>query len=77
MLKLEDIKKDAQVKGIVDGQIVRIVTVEPIGDHALTVYYKDHQGQFAERMLFRSDELNLEHATAGRPWTFDAPGVEL
>ena len=77
MLKLEDIKKDAQVKGIVDGQIVRIVTVEPIGDHALTVYYKDHQGQFAERMLFRSDELNLELATAGRPWSFDAPGVEF
>ena len=44
MLKLEEIKKDAQVKGIIDGQIVRIVTIEPVGEHALTVYYKDNKG---------------------------------
>ncbi|AYL64167.1 MULTISPECIES: helicase-related protein [Citrobacter] len=77
MLKLEEIKKDAQIRGIIEGQIVRVVTVEPIGEHALTVYYKDNQGSLAERMLFRSDETNLAMATAERPWSFDAPGREF
>jgi hypothetical protein len=77
MLKLEEIKKDAQVKGIIDGQIVRIVTIEPVGEHALTVYYKDNKGGLGERMLFRSDELNLDLATVGRPWSFDASGTEF
>ncbi|HFI7863560.1 TPA: helicase-related protein [Escherichia coli] len=77
MLKLEEIKKDAQIRGIIEGQVVRVVTVEPIGDHALTVYYKDNQGILAERMLFRSDEINLAMATTERPWSFDAPGHEF
>lgn len=77
MLKLEEIKKDAQIRGIIEGQVVRVVTVEPIGEHALTVYYKDSQGTLAERMLFRSDEINWAMATAGRPWSFDAPGREF
>ncbi|WP_270698284.1 helicase-related protein [Aeromonas sp. QDB05] len=77
MLKLEEIKKDAQVRGIVEGQVVRVVTVEPIGEHALTVYYKDSSGKLAERMLFRSDELSLELATVGRPWAFDANGADF
>ena len=77
MLKLEDIKKDAQVRGIQAQDIVRIVTVEPVGDAAITVYYKDSQGKLGEQMLFRSDEARLEIATVGRPWSFDAPGAEF
>ncbi len=77
MLKLEDIKKDAQVRGIQAEEIVRIVQVEAVGDHALTVYYKDSQGKLGEQMLFRSDESRLELAEAGRPWGFDAPGAEF
>ncbi|MCX2803292.1 helicase-related protein [Microbulbifer thermotolerans] len=77
MLKLEDIKKNAQVRGIQGDEVVRIVQVEPVGDSALTVYYKDSQGRLAEQMLFRSDESRLELAQAGRPWAFDAPGAEF
>ena len=40
MIKLEDIKKDAQVLGIQGNEIVRIVQVETVGDSAITVYYK-------------------------------------
>ncbi|MEZ5547468.1 MAG: hypothetical protein R3E74_06795, partial [Pseudomonadales bacterium] len=75
MLKLEDIKKDAQVRGIQAEEIVRVVQVEPVGDAAITVYYKDSQGKLGEQMLFRSDEARLELATVGRPWAFDAPGA--
>jgi len=77
MLKLEDIKKDAQVRGIQGDEVVRIVQVEPVGDSALTVYYKDSQGRLNEQMLFRSDEFRLELAQTGRPWAFDAPGAEF
>jgi len=54
--------------------VVRIVTTEPVGDDALTVYYKTADGTLRERMLFRTDEANLALAEAGRPWAFDAPG---
>ena len=37
MLKLED--ADA-LTGIDSGQVVRVVPTEPVGDSALTVYYK-------------------------------------
>ncbi len=77
MLKLEDISKDAQIKGIEGDEIVRVVTVEPVGDHAITVYYKTGQGRLGEQMLFRSDESRLELAKVGRPWGFDAPGADF
>ena len=77
MLKLQEIKKDAQIRGIQTDEIVRIVQVEPVGDAALTVYYKDSQGKLNEQMLFRSDESRLSLATAGRAWAFDAPGAEF
>ncbi len=77
MLKLEDIKKDAQIRGILPDEIVRVVQTEPVGDNAVTVYYKDNQGRLGEQMLFRSDEARLELAEKGRPWAFDAPGADF
>jgi superfamily II DNA or RNA helicase len=77
MLKLEDIKKNAAISGIEPGHVVRVVTTEPVGDNALTVYYKTADGKLLERMLFRTDEANLSLAEAGRPWAFDAPGDEF
>lgn len=75
MLKLEDIKVDAQVRGIQSDDIVRIIQTMPVGENALTVYYKDSQGRLGEQMLFRNDEPRLELATKGRAWAFDADAV--
>lgn len=77
MVKLEDIKKDSQIKGIQGEDVVRVVTVEPVGDDALTVYYKDTQGRLGEQMLFRSDEARLEMAESGRAWAFNAHGSDF
>ncbi len=77
MLKLEDIKKNAAVSGVEPGHVVRIVTTEPVGENALTVYYKTSDGKLLEWMLFRTDEANLSLAEAGRPWAFDAPGEDF
>ena len=77
MLKLEDIKKDAQIRGIQPNDVVRIVQVEPVGESAITVYYKDSQGNLKEQMLFRSDEAHLEFAQTGRAWAFDAKAEDF
>jgi hypothetical protein len=45
MLKLEDIRKDAQVAGLDPNGIARVVTVEPVGTDALTVYFKTADGR--------------------------------
>jgi len=76
-MKLEDIRKDAVISGLEPGQVVRIVTTEPVGDNALTVYYKTADGSLRERMLFRTDEAKLSLAEDGRPWAFDAPGEDF
>ena len=77
MLKLEYVKKGAQIRGIQADEIVRVVQVESIGDNALTVYYKDSQGHLGEQMLFRTDEARLFLAQEGRPWAFDARGEDF
>ncbi len=77
MLKLEDIRKDTQVRGILPDEIVRVVQTETVGEDAVTVYYKDNQGRLGEQMLFRSDEARLEPAENGRPWAFDADGADF
>lgn len=77
MLTLEEIKKNTSVQGIEPGQSVRVVQIEPIGDSAITVYYKTTEGVLKERMLFRSDEPDLSLAETGRPWVFDAPGKDF
>ena len=73
-MKLEEIRKDAQISGIEPGEIVRVVTVEPVGTESVTVYYKTVKGEIRERMLFRSDESLLKFAEKGRPWSFNADG---
>ncbi|MFT6403274.1 MAG: hypothetical protein ACJA2D_002599, partial [Pseudohongiellaceae bacterium] len=77
VLNLEEIKKAAQLRGISPEEVVRIVTTEPVGENALTVYYKDSQGKIGEQMLFRSDEARLELAEAGKPWALDAPDEDF
>lgn len=77
MLKLEDIRKDSLVCGIIQNKIARVIMVEAVGGDALTVYYKDDAGKLSEQMLFRSDELRLSIAVEGKPWGFDASGKDF
>ena len=74
MLKLEEIRKDAQVIGIEANEIVKVVSVDLLGSDALTVYYKNNKGILSEQLLSREDESRLELAEKGKPWAFDVPG---
>lgn len=77
MIKLEDIRDKNHIKGINGPDPVQVVAIEPIGDDAITVVFKTPDGTINERMLFRSDEANLEMAVAGRAWSFDAPADDF
>jgi SNF2 family DNA or RNA helicase len=75
--KLESIKNGASVRGIASAQPVQIVSVDCIGDQAINVVYRDHNGSVAESVLYRDDEHRLEVEQDGRPWSFDADGALL
>ncbi|TBW08778.1 DUF3883 domain-containing protein [Azotobacter chroococcum] len=77
MVKLEDIKKDAQIRGLHGNEVVKIVSVDKVGDSVVSVVYQKSAGGYGDQMLFRSDEPRLELAQAGRPWAFDAPGADF
>lgn len=77
MLKLSEIRKDAIIDGIVSGQTVKVVSIEPIGDEALTVIFKDNAGSLGERMLFPPDENSLTLVDQGRPWSFTGNGADF
>ena len=77
MLKLEQISAGQQVTGIEQDKIVRIVSTEKLGEHAINAIYRDGSGRLGERMLFRSDEPTISLAESGCPWGFDAPAQEF
>ncbi|MGB0956398.1 MAG: helicase-related protein [Panacagrimonas sp.] len=72
MLKLEEIKKDAQVAGLVPNEIVRVINVEEIGPDARLVAYRNAAGKLDEQTVFRADEHRMALAQTGRAWAFDA-----
>ena len=75
--KLEDIKNGASVRGIASAQSAQVLSIDWIGDQAISVIYRDHNGTVAEAVLYRDDERRLEVEQNGRPWSFDADGALL
>ncbi|MCB4860945.1 DUF3883 domain-containing protein [Sphingobium sp. PNB] len=75
--KLEDIKNGASVRGIASNQSAQVLSIDWIGDQAINVVFRDHNGIVAEAVLYRDDEHRLEVEQGGRPWSFDADGALL
>lgn len=71
-MKLEEIKKDALLRGIIPGQVVKVVSVEMVGEDAVTIVYRDNEAKLGDRMLFRADETEIEAVIKARPLGFDA-----
>ena len=71
MIRLEDIKAGALIRGIEPREVVRIVTSEPIGENALTVCYKISDGtpdELTQRLDSRSKELkDMRHVASETP----------
>jgi SNF2 family DNA or RNA helicase len=78
MIKLEELKASQYVSGLEGAEVVQIKSVEPVGADAVTILYKNAQGQFREQMLHRSDESRLERVeNSAKPWSFAASGAEF
>ena len=75
-MRLEELKAGMLVSGIVPGHVARIISVESLGDTAVTVIVKSDLG-VAEQQLYRSDEVNLSVAEKNLPWTFVAPANDF
>ncbi len=56
-MKLEDIRPGVAVNGILPGEPVSVVQVEPHGSEALTLTYRTSSGRVDNRLLFRQDEF--------------------
>lgn len=74
MIKLEDIKLNATIRGIMPDSMVTVVSVQWHGSDALELTYKTAAGKVANELLYRADESRLELVEHGRPWSFDGDG---
>lgn len=74
MSKLEDLRPNTSVKGILPDCLVTVVSVQWFGSEALELTYKDPSGKVANELLFRHDENRVEVTQKGRPWSFDGEG---
>ena len=77
MSKLEELKPNTAVRGILPDGLATVVSVQWFGSEALELTYKTAAGRVANELLYRHDELRLEVVTQGRPWSFDGDGREF
>ena len=74
-MKLEDLRANAAVRGVLADGLVTVVSVQWFGSEALELTYKTPAGRVANELLYRDDEARLEVVEHGRPWSFDADGA--
>src|ERR1700686_1728322 len=75
MSKLEDLKPNASVRGILPNGLITVVSVQWHGSAALELTYKDAAGKVANELLYRHDEIRIDLVEQGRPWSFDGNGA--
>lgn len=74
MAKLEDLKRGASVKGILQDCLVTVIDVKWYGSAAIELTYKDPAGKPDVLLLYRDREPSLEIVEVGSPWSFDGDG---
>ncbi|MCC6178180.1 MAG: DUF3883 domain-containing protein [Chloroflexi bacterium] len=75
MSRLEDLRPNAAVRGILPDGLVTVVTMHWFGSEALELTYKSAGGKVANELLYRHDESRIEVVEQGRPWSFDGDGA--
>ena len=74
-MKLEEVRPQAVLRGVVPGGVVTVVGVQWYGSEAMEMTYKTAAGAVANELLYRHDEGRIEVVEAGRPWSFDGDGA--
>ena len=77
MAKLEDLKPNTTIRGVLTDTMVTVVSVQWFGSDVLELTYKDPSGHVHNELLYRHDETRLELVEAGRPWSFDGDGSQF
>jgi len=75
--KLEDLKPNTVVRGILPERQVAVVSTQWFGTNALDLTYKDSDGRLGNTLLYRSNEQEISVVEEGRPWGFDADGGQF
>ncbi|WP_289020046.1 helicase-related protein [Desulfobacter postgatei] len=75
MIRLEDLKPNATLRGLLSDGMVTVVNIQWFGSEALELTYKTPNGRVANELIYRSDESRLELVEQGRPWSFDGDGA--
>jgi SNF2 family DNA or RNA helicase len=74
MARLEELKPNAALRGIVPNGLATVVSVHWHGSEVVELTYKDAAGRVANELLYRHDEPRLDVVEEGRPWSFDGDG---
>src|ERR1700712_1377345 len=77
MRRLEELKRNTQVRGIIPEQLVTLIDVQWHGAHAAEVIFRRADGQLGSQLLYRENEATLEIVTNERLWAFDGDGELL
>ncbi|MBU1696895.1 MAG: DEAD/DEAH box helicase, partial [Proteobacteria bacterium] len=75
MIRLEDLKPSAALRGLLPDCLVTVVNIQWYGSEALELTYKTPNGRVANELVYRSDEPRLDLVEQGRPWSFDGDGA--
>ena len=75
MSKLEELKQNAVVTGILPDTMVTIVSVQWYGPEVVEITYKSATGKVANEILYRDAEQRINIVEQGRPWSFDGDGT--
>ena len=78
MSKLEDLQPGLRLAGVIPGQNVAVIAVQPHGDDAIELTYKTAEGELGQRVLGRDAEAKLAIARAeARPLDTQAVDFKL
>jgi SNF2 family DNA or RNA helicase len=72
MVKLEELKKGALVKGIIPTGPITVIDVKWHGDSVIELTYKDTSGKVENELIYRDREPTLEILQPGVVWGFNA-----
>ena len=73
-MKLEEIKVNSLIRGILPNSAVTVKHVQMFGGEALELTYVDGEGKASSQLVFRDQEPNLEVVLQTRPLSFTADG---
>lgn len=77
MAKLEEITKDAVVRGIHPTATVTIIDAKWHGSDVLEVTYRATDGSLGDELLYRDCEASIDLVVGNRPWSFSGDGEML